>query len=693
MSQPATAQSLADLGGNNVSTSSVQTSCDLDPPYAFQVCSCDVCDTKSKQVQIDHEANIFDSSYDSKDSLMGDSMKYNEEGLSKERTIGVALNKVSTVEGNKVCSESTQNAGFRVKNGQDYTMVYTLSQQGDAQDRSDDFSRLINAHREIAQSGVPNYMGCRIPVPSKLNIPLWRSLLKDYHDQVLIELLSYGFPVGYSGYCLPVSQIKNHSGANDYSKYVSKYIQKEISLGVMAGPFASNPLSVPLTISPLNTVPKRDPAERRVIADLSFPPGTSVNDGIPRDIYLGDQIDLTFPSVDDLAARIRAVGPEALLFKKDLKRAYRQFLVDPGDVHLLGYYWDSAVYIDLALVMGVRSAAYICQRITTAIGFMFSQMGYSLINYIDDLAVCLHQSQASQAYMSLGKLLHNLGVEEAPDKACTPARQMEFLGVLFDIDDMTMNVTEDRIQEILLLIDKWQYKKKATKRQLQSLIGKLQFVAKCVRAGRVFISRLLHILPSLKYQHHRFYVNAEIKKDLNWWVSFLRKFNGVTIIPDMVWSAPDTLLATDACLSSLGAHCNGQYISCMFPSFVLDKKYCINTLELMTIMVALKMWSPYLTNLRVQIFCDNQVSVSVINSGKTKDKTLLAILREIVHTCVKVNCQIKLVHISGKDNRLPDYLSRAPVDKSARTKLTHMLDPSWVPVQVPDSCFEVTNDW
>ena len=41
-------------------------------------------------------------------------------------------------------------------------------------------------------------------------------------------------------------------------------------------------------LSPLNTVGKRDSEERRVIVDLSWPCGHSVNDGIPSDSYLGE---------------------------------------------------------------------------------------------------------------------------------------------------------------------------------------------------------------------------------------------------------------------------------------------------------------------------------------------------------------------------------------------------------------------
>ena len=53
---------------------------------------------------------------------------------------------------------------------------------------------------------------------------------------------------------------------------------------------------------------KKDSSKRRVILDLSFPEGAAVNEGIPKDSYLGNKIDLSFPRVDDLVALIKIKG-------------------------------------------------------------------------------------------------------------------------------------------------------------------------------------------------------------------------------------------------------------------------------------------------------------------------------------------------------------------------------------------------
>ena len=57
-------------------------------------------------------------------------------------------------------------------------------------------------------------------------------------------------------------------------------------------------------VSALNAVEKRDSEERRVIVDLSWPCGHSVNDGIPSDSYLGEPLVLRFPTIDDIVHQL-----------------------------------------------------------------------------------------------------------------------------------------------------------------------------------------------------------------------------------------------------------------------------------------------------------------------------------------------------------------------------------------------------
>ena len=88
--------------------------------------------------------------------------------------------------------------------------------------------------------------------------------------------------------------------------------------------------------------------------------------------------------MDNLVNLVRCKGPGCCLFKCDLSRAYRQLPVDQGDLHYLGYKWNGELYIDALLTMGLRSAAFLSQRVTNAIAYIARNNGVSVSNYLDD---------------------------------------------------------------------------------------------------------------------------------------------------------------------------------------------------------------------------------------------------------------------------------------------------------------------
>jgi len=222
----------------------------------------------------------------------------------------------------------------------------------------------LKAHEEINRSGCYNFERCRIPVITALNIPCWRDWLfkSGWKDGGLCDFLEFGWPLGVNKHVLKGNHMlkQNHKGALEFSVATDEYIRKECGLGALIGPFKSNPLSVELFTSPINSIPKAGSDDRRFITDLSFPRGSSINDGILKDSYLGEYFKLSYPTVDVLVSMIKVKGPGSFLYKRDLSRAYRQFPLDPGDIHLQGIYWRNEFFIDCALVMGCRAAAMMC---------------------------------------------------------------------------------------------------------------------------------------------------------------------------------------------------------------------------------------------------------------------------------------------------------------------------------------------
>lgn len=544
---------------------------------------------------------------------------------------------------------------------------------------------------KVFESNQPNYTGCRIPVPSNINVVYLEQSLCDYEDCEIVNFLKFGWPINYERKTMPTASKVNHKGATEFEQVIDNYLKREIECGATLGPFKTNPFKAEVFTSPLNSVPKKDSSERRVILDLSFPHGQAVNDGIPKGEYLGENYELSYPSVDDLAKQIRTHGEGCMVYKRDLKRAFRQIPIDPGDLHFLGYFWKNNLFIDKNAPMGLRTSAMMCQRITSAIVHIHKQLGYSSINYVDDLAGAAPSPIADDAFQKLGKVIENAGFVESKEKACSPATSMTFLGVEFDTLKMECRVPSLRLSETKTLIATWLSKKYASKVQLQSLIGCLQFVGKCVRNARIFIGRMLATLGKLKRQKDKFKINNEFRKDLLWWDRFLEHYNGVSIIPDIYWSRPDKVLATDSCLTGCGGICGNEYFHATFPEFIKLQNMCINELEMLTVTVAIKLWAHKLAGKRLLINCDNEVTVTAINSGKVKDKILLDNLHEQRYICAVYECEIKAVHIAGVVNRLPDALSRWHLSSNyAKLFYEQTVDKNMKCIPIDDSLFKLT---
>ena len=211
---------------------------------------------------------------------------------------------------------------------------------------------------KITNSGLPNKMGCRIPLKTHWNLELFEKLLCDYHDNEIVDWLRYGFSISHDNSIGdPVPAKINHRGAVWYPQAIDKYFQKEIALGATIGPFIIPPFISKIGISPLSSRPKRDTSDRRVILDLSFPLGFSVNDGISKTQYCGETIKLTYPTLDKLIERIVQLGPGCLLFKRDTSRCFRQLPLCPADYSLIGMRWRNLLYFDKYMPMGLRLAA------------------------------------------------------------------------------------------------------------------------------------------------------------------------------------------------------------------------------------------------------------------------------------------------------------------------------------------------
>ena len=501
-----------------------------------------------------------------------------------------------------------------------------------------------------------NYEGCRIPIPTSIRHDRLQLALGDEitpKEQKVLSLLKYGMPINCkSEYGVKKPQ-KNHHSAVSFKDAIEEYLDKNIKSQAILGPFEQSPFPG-LCFSPLMTVPKEE-TKRRVIVDFSFPPGLAVNDGIPRLSYLDHSIEFSLPSVRSMTERLNELGKECLMYKRDLKGAFRQFSTDPGDYRFSGLTWNKKIFVDTRLAMGLRSSAYCCQSVTEVVAKIAGKKAHVLV-YLDDFGGAELPGKAADSFHHLGSLLNHFGLEEASEKAVAPTTKMDWLGIVFDTAEWSMALKPGKLDELLSFLPKLLKYKRVKKVLLQKVLGSLVWVSAVVRAGVVFFNRMLALLRKLKRPNHSIYFSAEAKKDVAWWLQTLKDFKGKCPIPPAVWT-PLTSFFTDASLDGFGMVWGRRAIAGLFAMEFEDLD--IGKKEMLTVVAAIKHWFADLANLKVKIFMDNQACIALLNYGITKSPFLASCLREIQFFLAKYNIEIRVEYIPSKSNHLADLCSRA----------------------------------
>ena len=155
-------------------------------------------------------------------------------------------------------------------------------------------------------------------------------------------------------------------------------------------------------------------------------------------------------------------------------------------------------------------------------------------------------------------------------------RHVTFIGIAFNSKRKAMEVTPEWMRKIQDLAkrskNKWAT---CTRREIQLLVGKLQFIAKWCKYGCCFMPHILAGLKSLMHAPHSVCLNKEFKQDIKWWQCFLH-FNSISVIKTGQWAQADIIITTDACLP--------------FPEELKDRVSRINQLEAIAVIITLKLW-------------------------------------------------------------------------------------------------------
>ena len=172
-----------------------------------------------------------------------------------------------------------------------------------------------------------------------------------------------------------------------------------------------------------------------------------------------------------------------------------------------------------------------------------------LFNYIDDLIYTGLPSDIHTSFHFLLNLPQDLGLDISQKKLVPPSTSVVCLGICIDMVTRTLSIPDQKLAEIVDICKSWTSKTYCSKRQLQSLLGSLLYISKCVKHAHFFLNRMLALLRN---NHHidKILLDQPFFQDLSWFNTFLCQFNGTTYYDKKF---PSSQVYLDVCLTGLGS--------------------------------------------------------------------------------------------------------------------------------------------
>ncbi|KAK3099735.1 hypothetical protein FSP39_008685 [Pinctada imbricata] len=369
--------------------------------------------------------------------------------------------------------------------------------------------------------------------------------------------------------------------------------------------------------------------------------------------------------------------------KMDIEDGFRNIPLHPLDYHLLGFTWNDMYYFDRCLPMGASSSCQIFEKLSTALQWIMTEKykAAGMSHLIDDFFF-IGPSNSKKCLLDVKtfeNLCKRIGIPIKHEKTVYPTTVLTIYGIEIDSIAMEARLPTEKLEKLKVMLESTTRRKKITLKELQSLIGLLNFACTVIAPGRAFLRRLIDLTCNVNNKHHHIRLNCEARADIQAWLTFIETFNGKSIfLPDQWVSSQKLNLYTDASgklgfAAVLGSEWFvGHWIE-------EHQTYQIAIKELFPIVLALEIWGPILANRKILFFSDNMAVIEIINKQSSKDKTIMRLIRRLVLCALQYNIVFRAKHIAGKLNVIADNLSRFKFQEAKTLAPWLKLQPTIIP--------------
>jgi hypothetical protein len=240
---------------------------------------------------------------------------------------------------------------------------------------------------------------------------------------------------------------------------------------------------------------------------------------------------IAMSSAKNFGYSVASCGINCIFAKPDILDAYKNVPAKLEDLHLQGFRWENKFFIELCQMFGASSSVQNFDILANTIKTL-EAVGCSIPNklihrQLDDTPIVAPAGSGwcEEFYHSYKTLCEKINIELAPDcpnrdKSYGPSTRGKALGIWFDSSTMCWSLPTEKREKTLVAIKEVIRSQEFHTLQLQSLLGRLNF-----------ISTMCPFLTSYKYNLNvslsnllkgfKAYNNEKIKQDLKVWKNFL----------------------------------------------------------------------------------------------------------------------------------------------------------------------------
>ena len=225
-----------------------------------------------------------------------------------------------------------------------------------------------------------------------------------------------------------------------------------------------------------------------------------------------------------------------------------------------------------------------------------------------------------------------------------------------------------------------------------SLIGNLQHASSVVKPGHTFLCRMIDLSKWQIHLDSHLRLNTEFRTDLQWWVTFLDMWNGVSIISSLCRHRTDAKLVTDASGSwGCGAYFGNNWFALSWSSCPSWAEVHISVQELLPIVVSCAIWGREMAGYHIR--CLWQCSCCSHDKHTSSHHVAMHLFRCLFFICAWFNITLSAEHIAGVTNEAADALSRNNLTAFFREIPLAYRTPSVIPPALIEILINQRSNW